>query len=451
MNKLQLPDQFIQRIYLDLGNQAESFFKSIQSDSPVSIRTNPLKKNNFAGLEEIAWCKTGYYLSQRPVFTLDPLLHGGAYYVQEASSMFLEQALQQNVNLNESLKVLDLCAAPGGKSTHIASLLSQDSLLVSNEVIRPRAKVLAENLTKWGYPNVLVTNNDPSDFQKLPGFFDVMIVDAPCSGEGLFRKDPDAANEWSSDNVTLCAARQRRIVADAWDTLRSGGIIIYSTCTYNRQENEDNLSWMINEMGAEPLALDISQFPEITPSDYLPGYHFFPHKTKGEGFFISVLKKSSGAEYRSGKLKKPPLSKVNNSIQKEISNWIIEPKSFDYWQFQEKVLAFPAATSNELLLLIDKLSIVQAGTEICEIKAKNLVPSHPLALSLILNKQAFKQEEFDLTKALTFLKKEDIKPMSSDPYILVTYHDTPLGFLKKAGNRYNNLYPKEWRIRMEIK
>jgi 16S rRNA C967 or C1407 C5-methylase (RsmB/RsmF family)/NOL1/NOP2/fmu family ribosome biogenesis protein len=446
-----LPESFIQRILLDLVEQAEPFFQSLETETPVSIRINPLKQFNTEELERVTWCETGYYLPERPIFTLDPLLHAGAYYVQEASSMFLEQALKQTVDLSQPLKVLDLCASPGGKSTHLSSIILSESLLVSNEVIRPRAKVLAENLTKWGNPNVVVTNNDPSDFQRLPGFFDVLVVDAPCSGEGLFRKDPNAVNEWSEENVNLCAARQKRIVADVWDTLKPGGIIVYSTCTYNRQEDEENLQWMIEEMEAEQLRLDISAFPEITLSEGLPGYHFYPHKTKGEGFFIAVLRKGFGNEYHPSRLKKPALSKIGAAIQKEVSGWIENPSRYDYWSFQEKVLAFSTRWSNELLTLIDKLSIVQAGTEVCEIKGKDLIPSQALALSTILKKGTFTNEDLDLKTALTYLKKEDIKPTGTEQYLLATYRQTPLGFLKKAGNRYNNLFPKEWRIRMEIK
>jgi 16S rRNA C967 or C1407 C5-methylase (RsmB/RsmF family) len=291
---MQLPENFIRRITIDLKGEAQPFFQAMENEVPVSIRVNQSKNYHPENLQNVAWCNTGFYLPERPVFTLDPLFHAGAYYVQEASSMFLEQALKQSVDLELPLKVLDLCAAPGGKSTHLASLLSRDSLLVSNEVIRTRAKILAENITKWGNPNVVATNNDPADFQRLPGFFDVVVVDAPCSGEGLFRKDPNAMYEWSEDNVALCASRQRRIVADVWDALKPGGHLVYSTCTYNRMENEDNLEWMENEMGAIPLSLEITSFPEITKDNNLAGYHFYPHKTHGEGFFIAVLKKPEG-------------------------------------------------------------------------------------------------------------------------------------------------------------
>jgi NOL1/NOP2/fmu family ribosome biogenesis protein len=258
-------------------------------------------------------------------------------------------------------------------------------------------------------------------------------------------------NEWSEENVNLCAARQKRIVADVWDALKPGGIIIYSTCTYNQQENEENMRWMIGVMEAEPLQLALAEFPEITLSANLPGYHFYPHKTKGEGFFLAVLHKSFGSEYRQIKLKKSALSKVSPAIQKEVIGWVENPHFYDFWAFQEQVLAFPTRWSTELLTLIDKLSIVQAGTEVCEIKGKNLIPSPALALSALLNKKAFTSEELDLNTALTYLKKEDIKPNGTDQYLLASYRQTPLGFLKRAGNRYNNLFPKEWRIRMEIR
>ena len=213
-----------------LQDQWPAFQLSLQESSPTSIRLNPLKKSKVPE-KKIPWTETGYYLEQRPRFTLDPLFHAGAYYVQEASSMLMEQGVRQSMDVTQPILALDLCASPGGKSTHLLSLLSADSFLVSNEVIRARASVLSENIQKWGYENVLVTNNDPIDFQLLPGFFDLIVVDAPCSGEGLFRKDQAAMKEWSVDNVQLCAQRQQRIVADVWPSLKEEGILLYSTCT----------------------------------------------------------------------------------------------------------------------------------------------------------------------------------------------------------------------------
>ncbi|GAB3814418.1 hypothetical protein GCM10028895_07510 [Pontibacter rugosus] len=219
-------------------------------------------------------------------FTLDPLLHAGAYYVQEASSMFLEQALKQSIDLDESLHVLDLCGAPGGKSTHLASLISKDSLLVANEVIRSRASILAENVTKWGSGNVLVTSNDPREFSRLPDFFDVMVIDAPCSGEGMFRKDHAAVGEWSEENVNLCAQRQQRILMDVWDALKPGGLLIYSTCTWNEKENEENIAWLAAQEGVESIKLEVQPEWGIIPTQLngLEGYRFYPHRVQGEGF-----------------------------------------------------------------------------------------------------------------------------------------------------------------------
>lgn len=301
---MQLPEKFIERIKFDLKEEADQFFNSLGWDIPVSIRINPYKGYETEGLEKIPWCETGYYLNQRPVFTLDPLFHSGAYYVQEASSMFLEQVIKQTININQPVKVLDLCAAPGGKTTHLISMLSSDSLIVSNEVIRHRSKILSENVIKWGNPNVIVTNNDPSSFQKIKGFFDILVVDAPCSGEGLFRKDSEASNEWSEDNINLCSARQKRIINDVWEALKPGGIIIYSTCTYNEQENEENIKWMTEEMGAEPIEINIDAFSQLTQSSDKTGLHFYPHKVKGEGFFISALQKTDGHPSKQGKIKK---------------------------------------------------------------------------------------------------------------------------------------------------
>jgi 16S rRNA C967 or C1407 C5-methylase (RsmB/RsmF family)/NOL1/NOP2/fmu family ribosome biogenesis protein len=447
---VKIPEAFVKRVEADLKNGSGDLLKALDREAPVSIRANPLKGYKPEGMERVPWSDHGYYLPERPVFTLDPLFHAGTYYVQEASSMFLEQIMKGSTGPNQLLKVLDLCAAPGGKSTHLASLLPPGSLLVSNEIIRSRAKILAENMTKWGYPNFVVTNNAPADFQRLKGFFDVLVVDAPCSGEGMFRKDPNARTEWSENNVAHCALRQRHIVADAWDSLKEGGLIVYSTCTFNKHENEKNLEWMTDEMHALPLSPEISGFDGVEPAKGIPGFRFYPHKIKGEGFFISVLQKTTGSDFKSLKNKKTTLHRTEKSIQRNLSPWVNNASSFCFISFWNKVLAFPFALEKELHELTGQLNIVQAGTEVCEIKGKDLVPSHSLAMSVILNTKAFKAEELDLNKALLFLKKEDIKPSGTDRYLLATYRQTPLGFLKKAGNRYNNLYPKEWRIRMEI-
>jgi 16S rRNA C967 or C1407 C5-methylase (RsmB/RsmF family) len=298
----RLPNSFLQSLENIEGFDLNAFAAVHEENKALtSIRFNPNKKINVQDSvlqidAKIPWSTFGYYLKERPSFTKDPLFHAGAYYVQEASSMFLEQALQQTVDLNNSIKVLDLCAAPGGKSTLIQSLISKDSLLVSNEVIKTRVNVLAENITKWGAANVVVTNNDPRDFQRLDSYFDVIVVDAPCSGSGLFRKDPDAIREWSLDNVELCSQRQQRILADVKEALKQDGILIYSTCSYSRAENENIAEWLITENGFEAIQLQVK--PEwnivetITYETNAFGYRFYPDKVKGEGFFIAAFKKT---------------------------------------------------------------------------------------------------------------------------------------------------------------
>ena len=273
---ISLPTAFTERMQQLLGNESETFFQALVSESPTSIRLNPEKTANtdlpFSELlsRQVPWCSNGYYLKERPSFTSDPLLHGGAYYVQEASSMFLQVVLQQ-ITGDTPLRVLDLCAAPGGKSTLLANNLPKDSLLVSNEVIKSRASILKENIIKWGYDHIVVTNSDPNRFTGMKGAFDMILVDAPCSGEGMFRKDEKAITEWSENNLCLCEERQKRILSDVWDALAPGGYLVYSTCTYNPGENEDILNWILTTFDASSVEIR-HNFTAITPSPSpLPG------------------------------------------------------------------------------------------------------------------------------------------------------------------------------------
>ena len=438
-----------------LGPAFAPFEAALQAPAPVSIRLNSRKLSSLPALPSVPWSTTGFYLPERPLFTLDPLLHGGAYYVQEASSMFLEQALRQTVDLEQPLRVLDLCGAPGGKSTHIASLISEDSLLVSNEVIRSRATILAENVTKWGSGNVLVTSNDPRDFGKLPEFFDVIVVDAPCSGEGMFRKDPQAVQEWSVDNVKLCAQRQQRILMDVWEALKPGGVLIYSTCTWNEEENEGNMAWLAEQENAQSLPLEIDPVWGVVPSEQngVSGYRFYPHKVQGEGFFLAVIRKAGEAEeeYGSGKKKKYKLTPASKKEQALVTDWLTEPERFEWVQYGEVLSAIPATVFEAADQVYQKLYVVYAGIEVAEVKGKKLKPLHALALSRYLNKAAFRTEDLELEAALRYLRKEDISLDSNgNDWLLLKYQDLPLGWAKQVGNRLNNYYPKEWRIRMEL-
>ena len=293
---MNLPIPFVEYTRRLLGNEAfEQFVVALDEVPPVSVRFNPKKQiNSTVHKESVLWCNEGYYLDQRLTFTFDPLFHAGCYYVQEASSMFVEQVLR-NYTADTPLRMLDLCAAPGGKSTHARSVLPAGSLLVANEVMRNRSQILAENLIKWGYPEVVVTNNDPSDFTQLTAYFDVILTDVPCSGEGMFRKDPVAIDEWSVENVETCWQRQRRIIKDIWPALKPGGILIYSTCTYNTLENEENVQWIIDNFGAEVLSIPTPDEWNITGNlltgaDF-PVYRFIPSRTRGEGFFLAAIRK----------------------------------------------------------------------------------------------------------------------------------------------------------------
>lgn len=440
---MELPQDFIERTKKIIGEEWDAFVESIQNESPTSIRVNPSKCTHdlFSSQEKVSWASNAYYLDSRPSFTLDPLLHAGIYYVQEASSMYLEQIIKKYIL--EPAKVLDLCAAPGGKSTQLAAILPEKSLLVANEVIRSRANILAENLIKWGNPNTMVTNNDPAVLGSFIDFFDVIVTDVPCSGEGMFRKDPSSILEWSVNNVKLCAERQKRIIADVWLALKPGGILIYSTCTYNKEENEDNLEWICNELNAIIL-----EEPK----------RFMPHKTKGEGFFIAALKKDiDSKEYslRSSNNKFKKSQKKNNSIRttKEITEWIKYPSNFKIISHNNHFFAIKNEFYDDYEYLSGKLKVVTGGICLGEEKGKDIIPSHSLAMSTYLNRDSFPSWDLSKENALRYLRKEALFEIPLDlpkGYILVTFEGYSLGFIKNIGNRANNLYPHEWRIRMNI-
>jgi 16S rRNA C967 or C1407 C5-methylase (RsmB/RsmF family)/NOL1/NOP2/fmu family ribosome biogenesis protein len=444
------PPAFDKRMNDRLGKEWDAFKEVHQTSSPISIRINR-KKNSIMNYEApIPWTQHGYYLKERPVFTLDPSLHAGAYYVQEPSSMFLEQALTQSVDLTQPLRVLDLCAAPGGKSTHLLSLISNDSLLISNEVIRSRASILSENIQKWGHPNVLVTNSDPEAFQKLEGYFDLIVIDAPCSGEGLFRKDSDAMKEWSPENVELCSQRQRRILSDAWPSLKENGILIYCTCTYSEEENENNLAWLSKENEAEfvELSVNANWNIETIRKDKAIGYRFYPHKVNGEGFFIAMVRKSERQDTIRAKGKKV-FQPAPKKIADQLKGWMVTPDAFEIIQQEELLIQLPAARYEEIEFLSRQLHVVSKGAAIAEVKHEKFIPEHAFALSTHLNKENFKQIELTLEEALAYLRKENLVVGEGQKgFALMTFEGNGLGWVNLLGNRLNNLYPSSWRIRM---
>ena len=418
------------------------FLEAIDREAAVSVRFNPYKtvQTEING-DKVAWCDDAVTLNERISFTLDPLFHGGAYYVQESSSMFLGHVLKTLAGENMSgLRLLDLCAAPGGKTTHAASVIGPNNLLVSNEVIRSRAGILRENVIKWGSGNIIVTNNDPKDFGKLRHFFDILIVDAPCSGEGMFRKNEKARGEWSLRNVKLCGERQRRILSDAWDSLKPGGWLIYSTCTFNRSENEEQIEWLEKEFGAE-VYTDIPVFDGITATD--KGFRFYPHKVNGEGLFLGIVRKA-GENTGKNKYPKPqPFPKVD----KKQFPLKIDLTPYELFTFNDAVSLINKDLFNDLQLLGQNLNVVYAGVEAGEIIHGKLKPSHALALWPGLPEDTFPTAETELETALEYLRKNNIDAGPfHEGYNIVKYKGLPVGFVKKIGNRVNNLYPKESRI-----
>lgn len=445
------PEEFIARLpgqkYLD----SESLLRALQEPSPVSVRLNPLKWDGTpAESEPVPWCRSGYYLARRPSFTLDPLFHAGCYYPQEASGMFLEQVFKQVVNTSGYLRVLDLCGAPGGKSTHVSSLIGPESLLVSNEVIRQRLDILAENITRWGTANTVVTRNDPSAFSRLPGFFDLILVDAPCSGEGMFR-DRIAVTEWSVGNTLLCAERQRRILADVWPALRPGGILIYSTCTFNPGENEDNVLWLAESEEAESVSLGISDFEGITviSNGRITGYGFHPGKIRGEGLFVSVIRKTGGAIGRAPAVRKPKGNEISKSDREVAGRWT----SFNTENLVRKgedIYYIPGKLA-DYFALDTSFTVIMPGTRIGSAKRNGYIPAHELSLSEGMKEGAFPVADLDLKHALAWLRKDTMDGIKVPPgWFVASYHGARLGFGNNIGNRINNYYPVGQRIRMNI-
>lgn len=446
---MNLPCGFIEKTKPLLKQDWEAFLSALNNESPVSIRLNK-NKNIFINetiVNKVPWCNEGFYLPQRPQFTFDPLFHAGCYYVQEASSMFVFQALKQYVT--EDSKILDLCAAPGGKSTLIADIMTDNSLLVTNDVIKSRAFILSENITKWGHSNAIVTNNDPSSFIQLKHYFDVVLVDAPCSGEGMFRKDAGAIEEWSLENVKLCVERQRRILSDVWNSLKPNGILIYSTCTYNVEENEDNVLWIKDKLGADILHLELEKEWGVSPSvkGDIPVYRFFPHKTKGEGFFLAVLRKHDDNINPSKRKKEKNKVKNKDILSKDYRDYINLSDSF-YYSKGENWYAVPNTFKEDISFIDSYLNVISSGIKIGETKGKDFIPAQSLALSNFINRMAFAEYELDWKNAISYLKREPLF-LTDAPigYILLTYKNSPIGFAKNIKSRANNLYPQEWRIR----
>lgn len=420
----------------------DGFLAAHAVPAPVSIRYNASKVVPDNGLENVPWCKTGRYLPERPNFGHDPIFHAGGYYVQEASSMFLEEVLHAIGADAKPMRILDLCAAPGGKSTLIAGCMHNNSVLVANEVIRQRASILRENLIKWGNPNVIITHQDAVDFGKNGALFDVIVVDAPCSGSGMFRKDPDAIEEWSLNHVTHCAARQQRILEDILPALKTGGYLIYATCSYSKEEDEDIVQFCsANGLSTQQIPGIQEKFTGIVLTD--GGYRFFPDKIKGEGFFISLLQKQSAdaeGNYRTLKLT------ATNEKDKEIAHkWLRHPETLLLHTHKNTITACTQPVA-ELLSCAGSWNLILAGVSVGEVKNDQLIPDHALIMSSLLS-ETILSLEIDKQTAIQYLKKETIQLEGYLPGWYVVKHKVALGAVKIIPGRVNNYYPTEWRIR----
>jgi 16S rRNA C967 or C1407 C5-methylase (RsmB/RsmF family)/NOL1/NOP2/fmu family ribosome biogenesis protein len=459
-----------------LGSAYPAFLAALAAVPPVSLRINPSKlhwRDPLAKRAQIPWCKAGVYLPERPIFTLDPFFHAGGYYVQDASCMLLEAAvtpfLETRPDIQGPLKVLDLCAAPGGKSTHLAQLLPPDALLFSNEVVPGRARILLENLSKWGRDRVLVSQNQPRDFQALPFQFDLILVDAPCSGEGLFRKQPDAVQEWSQNQVQVCQLRQKDILEQIWPCLKPGGQLIYSTCTWNLSENEELLLRFSEMHSLQFLPLPLPPDWGVQVSSEMPLYRAWPHHIPGEGFSLALLQKSKDACHEGEDESVPRTDKKNKQTRLrarqqragaepsatlksqtgQLATWLRQAENGDILLKDGYYWFWPASDQAVLQAAQSHLNLLNHGLCLAELKGQDLRPDPALALSPSLNRKAFPGRSLDLEIALNYLRGEALTgiELHKTGWELMLYADLPLGWAKATTTHLNNAWPKAWKIR----
>ena len=452
---MELPKAFVERMNALLGEaEASALCAALETDEPTSVRLHPLRATQCSHLEvadAVPWSERGRYLKRRPSFTLDAAFHGGAYYVQEASSQFVERLLPADV---EGCRLLDLCAAPGGKSTLYATKVGREGLVVANEIDRKRAQVLCDNVRKWGLGNVAVTSTDADHLAVMAGWFDVVAVDAPCSGEGMFRKDDRAREEWSEQNVRLCAARQDEILEGAWQTLRAGGTLIYSTCTFNHEEDEGTLERFVERVGEEVVeAPEVVCNPEwgivVGRVGAFQTFHFYPHRTKGEGFFAAVARKSDEARSsgRLPKAKRSIIAQVDKPTQRELERWVTAPDKMQFGVAGECCYAWYRAQAEAVRRLSELVPVLYSGVAMGQLFKGKLKPDQALAHFVELNRSAVAVADLSEEESLAYLRKQELHTEGLQEGLnLMCYAGLPLGFAKRIGGRVNNLYPTILRI-----
>ncbi len=445
---LSLPPALFESFKNIVVPEKEQFAEAHQLPPVISVRLNPAKPSDaFAEAMHVPWCDKGRYLNERPNFTADPLLHAGCYYVQEASSMFLEHALRQVVNFDDMILALDLCAAPGGKSTLLSSLLNEASLMLSNEVIPSRVAMLTENLTKWGQLNTWVTSNDPKQFSPINNFFDLVLIDAPCSGSGLFRKMPEFVNEWDMDNVHLCSQRQQRILHDIFPSIKEEGIMVYMTCSFCEEENEDIVDYILEQFEVDTCQITIPDTWGIVETQSGKqkgyGYRFFPHLVKGEGFFLACFRKKMNDEKGSrfdagrGQKNKTDLTPLMPYVDIENKTGLIQ---------NDQLILISSVHNDYASYLGQYLKIVKKGILCGKLIRGELIPEHELAMYGGMRHDV-PAVELSYQEAIRYLQREPLDIVCpAKGWYLVRYQGHNLGWIKNLGNRVNNYYPSHYRI-----
>ncbi len=451
---MNLPQAFKERVIEDLGEvQANLLFASLATESPTSIRLNPYKIKAPIEQRPVGWSKYGFYLDERPSFTLDSDFHAGAYYVQEASSQFVGHIL--SLRDIEGRRVLDVCAAPGGKSTLYSTLVGLEGLVVANEINRSRASVLADNVRKWGLGNIVVCNNRSEHLAQFESWFDVVAVDAPCSGEGMFRKMEGALDEWSPANVVMCADRQMEILHDAWRSLKAGGVLLYSTCTFNNIENEGVLERFVADYDDEIApyeAVECAAEWGVVRGEVgaFQTFRFFPYLAQGEGFFVAVAVKSYDApgKIREPKSRKKIFAPIDRQSLREVSRYVAQPELMSFLNVANSAIyGYYRAQVEAIRALAESLTTIYSGVEMGQIFKGRLKPDAALALFHDVSREAVNVVELDNSDILLYLRKQEL---SADLFVeginLVSAHGYTVGFVKRIGGRVNNMYPNSLRI-----